>query len=395
MKFKFLVASMAAFAAVGAQAAVTTAVIGGYHYPEHQSVSPEENHQIISNDGHVYGVAIGYEFGNKATQVQVEYLINDSKDKVAAPGLYTGERAKTREKHHNLNVVHEYKGGGGSTSPYVLVGVGHNLVTTTIDGQSIQTDDTIANVGIGAKRYIGKNVALRGELRGVHHFEANKWDGKALIGAELKFGGSGSVPSVPAANEPIIPINTQANLKPKAEFLAVIPVMDDQYMDQDGDGVPDHLDICHETPRNLVVDERGCPQTIKVAEDLRMELRVFFDKDKSILKPQFGQEVAKVAEQMKKFPNATAMIEGHASKDSNKSSATYNQRLSQARAEAVKSMLINEFGIAVNRLTAVGYGFDKPLTSNATEEGRSINRRVYAVIQGERVESVQKTKDMR
>ena len=127
---------------------------------------------------------------------------------------------------------------------------------------------------------------------------------------------------------------------------------------------------------------------------LNWSRRVFFDRDKSAIKPQFREEVAKVAQSMQEFPNATAVIEGHASKDSNRSSAKYNQRLSEARANAVKSMLSNEFGIAPNRLSAVGYGFDRPIAPNTTDEGRALNRRVIAVITGNKSTTVEQTKDM-
>ena len=159
------------------------------------------------------------------------------------------------------------------------------------------------------------------------------------------------------------------------------------------DGVPDNLDACPGTPRNLVVDARGCPRQVDIDDQLRMELRVFFDNDKSAIKPQYRSEIAKVAEKMREYPNATANIEGHASKTG--PSARYNQRLSEARANAVKSMLSNEFGIAPNRLTAVGYGYDRPIAPNNTEEGRAQNRRVYAVIQGNKTTTVNQTTDMR
>lgn len=97
---------------------------------------------------------------------------------------------------------------------------------------------------------------------------------------------------------------------------------------------------------------------------------------------------------MREYPNATAAIEGHASKDSKRSNARYNQRLSEARANAVKSVLSNEFGIAPNRLSAVGYGFDRPVAPNDTAEGKAMNRRVYAVIQGNKVTTVTQTNDM-
>ena len=125
---------------------------------------------------------------------------------------------------------------------------------------------------------------------------------------------------------------------------------------------------------NEVVDARGCSVPILVGDDLKMELRVFFDNDKTVIKDQYKSEIQKVAEKMNEYPNSVASIEGHASKTG--PSARYNQRLSEARAIAVKTMLTNEFGVAPNRLSTVGYGYDRPIAPNDTEEGRIQNRRV-------------------
>ena len=57
-------------------------------------------------------------------------------------------------------------------------------------------------------------------------------------------------------------------------------------------------------------------------------------------------------------------------------------------------MLTNEFGIEPNRLSTVGYGYDQPIADNNTEEGRAMNRRVYAIITGDKTMTVEQTKDM-
>ena len=56
-------------------------------------------------------------------------------------------------------------------------------------------------------------------------------------------------------------------------------------------------------------------------------------------------------------------------------------------------MLSSEFGIAPNRISAVGYGFDRPVVPNDTAENKALNRRVYAVIQGNKVTNVVETKN--
>jgi OOP family OmpA-OmpF porin len=97
---------------------------------------------------------------------------------------------------------------------------------------------------------------------------------------------------------------------------------------------------------------------------------------------------------MNEYPNSTASIEGHASRINARSSAAYNQRLSEARANAVKSMLVNQFGIAPTRISTVGYGFTRPIADNNTAEGRAMNQRVFAIITGNKASTTVQTKDM-
>jgi len=71
-------------------------------------------------------------------------------------------------------------------------------------------------------------------------------------------------------------------------------------------------------------------------------------------------------------PNIKIEISGHTD---NIGSAAYNQKLSESRAKAVVDYLI-EHGIDRSRLSYMGYGFEKPIAPNDTEEGRQLNRRV-------------------
>jgi len=70
-------------------------------------------------------------------------------------------------------------------------------------------------------------------------------------------------------------------------------------------------------------------------------------------------------------PNIYVEISGHTD---NVGSAAVNNKLSLERAKSVVDYLIQK-GIAKERLTSVGYGFDKPIAPNTTEEGRQKNRR--------------------
>jgi OOP family OmpA-OmpF porin len=108
-----------------------------------------------------------------------------------------------------------------------------------------------------------------------------------------------------------------------------------------------------------------------------MSLNIEFDIDKADIRPQYHDEVGRVGDFMKKYPDTTAVIEGYTDEVG---SDEYNMQLSQRRAESVVNYLVNEFGIDRSRLSAKGYGKSRPIDSNATDAGKQKNRRIDAVI---------------
>jgi len=114
---------------------------------------------------------------------------------------------------------------------------------------------------------------------------------------------------------------------------------------------------------------------IKESEKLKNEIvlnNIFFDFNKASLRPESKTELENLIKLMNDNPNIKIEISGHAD---NIGSSAYNQKLSESRAKAVVDYLI-EHGIERSRLSHMGYGFDKPIAPNDTEEGRQINRRV-------------------
>ena len=152
-------------------------------------------------------------------------------------------------------------------------------------------------------------------------------------------------------------------------------------LDRDGDGVPDDTDMCPGTPMNIVTDERGCPFT-GMGIGLKMEYRAFFAKGSSELSPEYQLELDKVAAKLQEYYTATMRIEGHASTDeigeTSVSSSQLNS-LSRNRALIVKNYLIMQHQIYPNRLSTFSFGDEQPIASSDTEEGKSMNRRVYGV----------------
>jgi len=136
--------------------------------------------------------------------------------------------------------------------------------------------------------------------------------------------------------------------------------------DQDRDGVLDELDQCPDTPCYFKVDNNGCPTVAT--------LRIHFDVDKATIRPQSLPKVDNFAQFMLNNPTLKAIITGHTDSDG---SDSYNLRLSQRRAEAVMNRLI-ALGVSPDRLQAKGMGERMPVASNATPEGKALNRRIEA-----------------
>ena len=112
----------------------------------------------------------------------------------------------------------------------------------------------------------------------------------------------------------------------------------------------------------------------------RMLDQVLFDSGKAELRPGASRVLDKVAQVLKQTPDQPIGVEGHTDDQPIKRSGwADNTALSVARANAVVNHLV-ERGIDRSRLTAVGYGEERPIASNETVSGRQKNRRVEIVI---------------
>lgn len=108
---------------------------------------------------------------------------------------------------------------------------------------------------------------------------------------------------------------------------------------------------------------------------LEIELAIIFDTDSAVIKPEFFSEVERLAIFMTANAQVKIVLEGHTDDRGNNQ---YNQALSQRRVDAVKQLLIDRYEINTSRLTATGFGEDKPIADNTSLSGREQNRRVVA-----------------
>ncbi|MFZ9890072.1 MAG: OmpA family protein, partial [Myxococcota bacterium] len=150
--------------------------------------------------------------------------------------------------------------------------------------------------------------------------------------------------------------------------------------DNDQDGIDDRTDKCPNEPesKNEFEDEDGCPDQkpyeVKVTKE-RIEIRekVYFATNLSRVLPESFPVLDAIADTMVKNPEVRRLlVEGHTDAEAEDE---FNLKLSQARADAVKTYLVKK-GVASERLETKGFGETKPIADNDSAEGRERNRRV-------------------
>ena len=331
----------APFAAANAGVTITPLMVG-YTFQDTAHNNSYEDHLYDEpaelQDDLFVGAALGVEL-TPWLGFEAEY--NQVKGDLDGTGV-AGAEYKQSTIAGNFYVTSDLitKNYDSKIKPYVLLGAGHYKYTFDDVNRGVRGDKeegTLGNAGFGAFWRLNDALSLRTEARGTYNIDENFWNYTALAGLNVVLGG---------------------HLKPAAPVVEVAPVAP--------------------TP---VAPVAVAPQPQELTEDLNMELRVFFDTNKSDIKPQYKSEIAKVAEKLAEYPNATARIEGHTD---NTGPRKLNERLSLARANSVKSALVNEYNVNESRLTTQGFAWDQPIADNKTKEGRAMNRRVFAAITGSR-----------
>ena len=226
-----------------------------------------------------------------------------------------------------LDALYHFNNAGDTLRPYVSAGFSDQSIGQ--NGRSGRNGSTFANLGGGAKLYFTENFYARAGVEAQYNIDQGDTEWAPSVGIGLNFGGS-SKPA-PVA-EPVV--------EPVVEEVA--PVEE--------------------------------PQVVRV------ELDVKFDFDKSKVKEDSYSDIQNLADFMNQYPQTSTTVEGHT--DSVGTDA-YNQKLSERRANAVRDVLVNQYGVGAERVDAVGYGESRPVADNATEEGRAINRRVEAAVEAQ------------
>ena len=282
----------------------------------------------------------------------------------------TGADEKTGVLTTMLNGVYEMDMDG--VTPFAKAGLGYEWYTNT---HPTDFDGMLLDAGLGLKADITKHIALK--LEALYMYKMNRngaFDSSngevhnvaALAGLTFNFDEK-AAPVVAAVAAPVVAAVVAPEPKPVPVVVpapAPKPVVVAAPIDSDKDGVFDPEDKCPETPAGFKVDADGCP--------LKATLHLNFATDSNKVDAEGSAKVAAFADFLKDSTAYKASIVGHT--DSTASDA-YNQKLSEKRADMVKTMLVNN-GVAADRLTTAGKGESQPVASNKTKAGRAENRRI-------------------
>ena len=227
----------------------------------------------------------------------------------------------------DLKAIYHFGQPTAGLRPYVSAGFGHQSIGDA--NGSGRNHSTLAIAGAGAKYYFTEMFYARAGVDALYNIDQGDTEWQAGVGVGLNFGG-GSKPA------------------PAPVVAAVEP-----------------------TPE---------PAPEPAMETVRVELDVKFDFDKDRVKEESYGDIKNLADFMNQYPQTTTTVEGHT--DSVGSDA-YNQGLSERRANAVRNVLVNQYGVDGERVNAVGYGETRPVADNASDSGRAINRRVEAEVEAQ------------
>ena len=143
--------------------------------------------------------------------------------------------------------------------------------------------------------------------------------------------------------------------------------------DYDRDGVIEAREKCADTVLGATIDNYGCGAQTTIVKPLKVDIK--FAHNSYEVPASALPKIQQLATFLKRNTVLEVIIEGHTSKVG---SSELNQILSSNRAKAVVSVLVNDFNIAIERVSFIGYGFERLADSSDTETAHATNRRIMA-----------------
>ena len=282
----------------------------------------------------------------KSIGIDLQKIINDSWN-------IRFEAARTRYDVQNGSAK-DYGNRTGLDAIYKVEDTDLYLFTGVKRFNNVRSYNAV-NVGAGLSFDLSDRISLYTEAAIYKDVNFGFVDQGFKLGFKYAFGDAKQAPVVVKKPKPVV-----------KKVMAI---------DSDKDGIADNIDECGNTPMSVKVDASGC--AVYQEQSASITLDVPFANNSSNVESTLVNDIERVADFMKKYTNTTAVIEGHTSVVGN---ADYNLMLSKKRAKAVKSILVNDFGIDSSRLTTEGFGETRLLTTGTTLADHKLNRRVVAEI---------------
>ena len=381
-------------------------VFGGVHFynKDHGLSRAEGDSTGTSPDtGGIFGLRLGY---NLNQWIGLE-----------AEGAFSPTRTRNDTTRDNILAYRAHVIGtfihSGYVRPFALIGYGAMSAFpgtyNSEDGQwfpRYRDTDGFFHIGIGSKFPINDMFGLRLDGRvmapaAIAHKIAKVGsetgyggpDWEILLAAYMGFGAEKAPPPAPPpAPAPVVDKDTDGDGIPDSiDKCPNEPEDKDGFQDEDGcpdpdndgDGILDVNDKCPNEPEtfNGYQDSDGCPDEVPAAlkKFTGVIQGINFATDSAKITKGSHKVLDKAVQVLVDYPDVRMEVGGHTD---NVGKEEYNKELSQKRAESVKEYLVGK-GISSDRLTAVGYGMEKPLTSNKTKADKAKNRRTeFTLITG-------------
>lgn len=328
-----------------------------------------------TKDDEAYSLGLGYQFDNPWA-VEFVYLNADTSLSSSSTDVdvdqYRLDALYHLPTNYSLNLT-----------PYLAAGIG------AADFSEPSTNNTQLNAGGGVKYALNDSLSLRADFRLLNDVEDNHVDHMTSVGLQMTFGRSSpkATPVAEVISEPVEPFIEEAapesEPEPMIEYVVEPEKIDEPAIEPETVEPEPVEDISPteptlEEPMFAEGEEPSLSEQAAIVDaQPPVALNIRFGNNKTTIEQIFYPEIEKLAIYLDQNPNSTVVIEGHTD---NSGEASYNQTVSEKRAQAIADVLTNIFQISEKRVSAIGYGEEKPLFNNDTAQHRKANRRVTAAI---------------
>ena len=297
---------------------------GGYNF--------FEKRQNLKNRA-VLGGRLGYNFtknfGIEGTGEFIKSRVDDEAKTFTKEGQFTSPIDSVKIYLYHLDLVYHFM-PEGNFNPFIVAGYGAAHYSPRINNHNM----SIIDFGVGAKYWVAKNIALRFDVRDNMVWDETIHNVEATLGIVFAFGGKAKPEPTPVAK-----------YEPKPEPRPTPPPP---------------------PPPKPRVEEK----VVALASEPKVEEKVVilafedihFDFDKATLTKEAQVILKRNIQILKANPKAKVRIAGDSSASGTES---YNQKLSERRANAVREYLAKEGVIAPDRLSTIGYGETRPAMHEA------------------------------